>query len=78
MVLPVLLTVVSSGREERSKVTPEGTVMPDRTRVEQDFCDLLAEAAQLEPENVQLVALFLIAAASGAGVYVISESVYCF
>jgi len=52
--------------------------MPDRTRVEQDFCDLLAEAAPLEPENVQLVALFLIAAASGAGVYVISESVYCF
>jgi hypothetical protein len=53
-----LLTVVSSGRSERSRVVPEGTVMPDKTMVEHDFCDLLAEAAPLEPVKVQLVARF--------------------
>jgi hypothetical protein len=60
------LTVVSSARSERSKVTPEGTVMPDRTKVAHDFCETLAEEAPLEPEKVQLALLARVA--SGAGV----------
>ena len=60
---------MSAGRLERSKVVPEGTVMPDRTMVEHDDWDLLAEAAPLEPLKVQLVALF---ASNGLGGGVIS------
>jgi hypothetical protein len=48
-------------------VVPDGTVIPDKTIVAHDFCDLLAEAAPLAPLKVQLVAL-LARAASGAGV----------
>jgi hypothetical protein len=39
-------------------VVPEGTATLERTIVEQDFCDLLAEAAPDDPENVQEVARF--------------------
>jgi hypothetical protein len=46
---------------------PDGTATLERTIVAQDFCDLLAEAAPVEPEKVQLVAR-LARAASGAGV----------
>ena len=60
---------MSSGRLERSKVVPEGTVMPDRTMVEHNVWDLLAEAAPLGPVKVQLVALF---ASNGLGAGVIS------
>jgi hypothetical protein len=48
-------------------VVPDGTVIPDKTIVAHNFCDLLAEAAPLAPLKVQLVAL-LTRAASGAGV----------
>lgn len=61
------LTVVSSGRLERSSVVPEGTATAESTMVEHDFCDLLASDAPLLPEKVQLVALFT-RAASGGGV----------
>ncbi len=37
---------------------PDGTAMSDRMIVEQDACDLLAEAAPEEPEKVQEVARF--------------------
>lgn len=60
-------TVVSSGRSDRSRVTPDGTAMLDRTMVEHDFWEALAEAAPLEPEKVQLVARFT-RLTSGAGV----------
>lgn len=50
-------------------MVPEGTVMPDRTMVEHDDWDLLAEAAPLDPVKVQLVALL---ASSGLGAVVIS------
>lgn len=60
-------TVVSSGKSDKSKVVPDGTATLDRTMVEHDFCDLLAEDAPLLPEKVQLVAL-LTSAGSGAGV----------
>ena len=46
---------------------PEGTATAERTMVEQDFWDLLAEDAPFAPEKVQLVAL-LTSPASGAGV----------
>lgn len=53
-----MLTVVSSGRSLRSKVVPDGTATLDKIIVEQEDCDLLAEAAPEEPEKVQEVALF--------------------
>jgi hypothetical protein len=37
---------------------PDGTATLDRIIVEQEDCDLLAEAAPEEPEKVQEVALF--------------------
>lgn len=51
-----MLTVVSSASLLRSKVVPDGTATFDRMIVEQDACDLLAEAAPVEPEKVQEVA----------------------
>jgi hypothetical protein len=48
-------------------VVPEGTATAERTMVEHDFWDLLAEAAPFDPEKVQLVAL-LTSPGSGAGV----------
>ena len=49
--------MVSSGRSLRSKVVPDGTATLDKMIVEQEDCDLLAEAAPEEPEKVQEVAL---------------------
>lgn len=63
----LLLTVVSSGKSDKSSVVPDGTATLDKTIVEHDFCDLLAREAPLLPENVQLVAL-LTRAGSGAAV----------
>lgn len=57
MVDESLITVVSSSRSLRSRVVPEGTATSERMIVEQDFCDLLALDAPLDPEKVQLVAL---------------------
>lgn len=37
----------------RSRVVPAGTATFDRVIVEQDFLDLIADAAPFEPENVQ-------------------------
>jgi hypothetical protein len=51
-----ILTVVSSARLLRSRVVPDGTATSDRMMVEQEACDLLAEAAPEEPEKVQEVA----------------------
>lgn len=42
----------------KSSVVPEGTATSDKIIVEHDCCDLLALEAPLEPEKVQLVALF--------------------
>lgn len=53
-----ILTVVSSARLLRSRVVPDGTATSDRMMVEQEACDLLAEAAPEEPEKVQEVARF--------------------
>lgn len=58
---------MSSGRSDRSNVTPDGTATAESTMVEQDFWEALAEAAPLAPEKVQLVAL-LTRPASGGGV----------
>jgi hypothetical protein len=62
------LTAVLSFRLDRSKVVPDGTATLERIMVEHDACDLLADDAPLEPEKVQVVALFAIAAGSGGGV----------
>lgn len=52
----------------KSSVTPDGTATDDRTIVEQDFLDLLAKDAPLEPEKVQVVALLSMSgAAVGSG-----------
>ena len=54
----------------RSRVTPDGTAKADKTMVAQDFFDLLASEAPLEPEKVQVVALLErsgAAVGSGAG-----------
>lgn len=58
-------TCVPLVRSVRSSVTPEGTATLDKTMVEQDVLDLLAEDAPLEPEKVQVVALL---SRSGAAV----------
>jgi len=42
-------------RSVKSSVTPDGTATSERTIVEQDVFDLLAEEAPLSPENVQVV-----------------------
>jgi hypothetical protein len=47
---------------------PDGTATSDRIIVEHDACDLLADDAPLEPEKVQVVALFARAAGSGGAV----------
>ena len=47
---------------------PEGTATLFKTIVAQAVCDLLADAAPAEPENVQLVARLATAGAWGAGV----------
>lgn len=49
-------TVVSSASLLRSRVVPDGTATLESTIVEQAVCDLLAEAAPLEPEKVHVVA----------------------
>jgi hypothetical protein len=60
------LTAVLSLRLDRSKVVPDGTATLDRIMVEHDACDLLADDAPLEPEKVQVVALFARAGSGGA------------
>lgn len=52
----------------RSRVVPEGTVMPERTIVAQEALDLLTAAAPLEPEKVQEALLARSGAAVGAGI----------
>lgn len=61
------LTLVSSGRLERSRVVPDGTASADSTIVEHDFWLTLASEAPDAPEKVQLVAL-LTFSALGPGV----------
>lgn len=50
--VPSKITAVPSSRLVKSRVVPDGTATSDKTIVEQDFLDSLAEAAPLEPENV--------------------------
>lgn len=45
-------------RPVKSSVVPDGTATFDKTMVEHEVLDLLAEAAPFEPENVQEVARF--------------------
>lgn len=52
------LTFVPDLRPVRSSVFPDGTATFDKTMVEHEVLDLLAEAAPLEPENVQEAARF--------------------
>ena len=49
-----LLTVVPLFRPVRSRVVPAGTATEERTIVEQEVLDLMAEAAPLEPVKVQV------------------------
>lgn len=62
------MTVVPSASFDRSSVVPEGTATLFKTMVAQAVCDLLADAAPAEPENVQLVARLATAFGWGAGV----------
>jgi len=57
-VVGMVLTFVPELRPVKSSVVPEGTATFDKTMVEHEFLDLLAEAAPLEPENVHEVARF--------------------
>ena len=59
----------------RSRVVPAGTATEDKTMVEQDFLFLIAAAAPLEPEKVQLEerssrsdATVTLATGAGAGI----------
>jgi hypothetical protein len=52
----------------KSRVVPDGTVMPERTIVAQEALDLLTAAAPEEPENVQEALLARSGAAVGAGI----------
>jgi hypothetical protein len=63
-----ILTDVPSFRSDRSSVVPDGTATFDSTMVAQEPCDLDAEDAPLEPENVQLPERFVTSPATGAGV----------
>lgn len=67
VVVPWKMTVVSSANLDRSRVVPEGTATLLRTIVAQAVADFEAEAAPVEPENVQLVARFA-TAGFGTGV----------
>lgn len=44
--------MVSSARSLRSRVVPEGTVMPDSVMVAQSACNFLADTAPSGPEKV--------------------------
>lgn len=48
------LTVVPLFSPVRSRVVPAGTATEDKTIVEQEVLDLMADAAPLEPEKVQV------------------------
>jgi hypothetical protein len=76
-VVPSKITAVPSSRSVKSKVVPDGTATSDKTIVEQDFLDSLAEAAPLEPEKVHeaseasaaavIIALAAVEAVLGSG-----------
>lgn len=51
-----------------SRVTPDGTVMPERTIVAQLAFDLLAAAASVKVQEARLWSAALTALMSGAGV----------
>jgi hypothetical protein len=57
-VIGMRLTFVPDLRPVKSSVVPDGTATLDRTMVEHEVLDLLAEAAPLEPENVHEAARF--------------------
>jgi hypothetical protein len=59
---------VPSVKPVKSRVVPDGTVMPERTIVAQSALDLLAAEAAVKVQEALLWRAFLTNAASGAGV----------